>query len=92
MPAAARILDATAHPGVIAGPGVGTVLIEGRPAAVAGDLHACAFPSLPWHPPNTIIKGSATVFIGGRPAARQGDPTGCGAPIVSGAVTVSIGD
>lgn len=92
MPAAARIGDPTGHPGVISGPGVATVLIEGQPAAVMGDIHTCAFPPPAGpHPPTPIASGSATVLISGRPAARQGDVAGCGAPIVAGALTVLIG-
>ena len=92
MPAAARVTDATGHPGVIAGPGVGNVLIGGMPAAVVGDQHVCAMPpNAGPHPPTPIVKGSATVLIGGRPAARMGDMCGCGAPIVSGMPTVQIG-
>jgi uncharacterized Zn-binding protein involved in type VI secretion len=92
MPAAARLTDPTAHPGTIAGPGVSTVLIEGLPAAVAAmSQHVCAFPGLPPHPPNPILKGSSTVTIGGLPAARMGDPCGCGATILAGATRTSIG-
>lgn len=92
MPPAARVTDATAHPGMITGPGVPTVLIGGLPAAVLGDMHACAIASPPGpHPPTPIAKGSATVLIGGRPAARLGDLTACGAPIVMGHPTVLIG-
>ena len=92
MPYAARVFDLTNHPGLISGPGVPTVLIEGKPAAVMGDMHTCAFPPLAGpHPPNPITAGSATVTIGGRPAARLGDPCGCGAMIQSSAVTVLIG-
>jgi uncharacterized Zn-binding protein involved in type VI secretion len=92
MPPAARITDATAHPGVILGPGVPNVLIGGLPAAVVGDMHSCAMPPLAGpHPPSPIAKGSVTVLIGGRPAARIGDMTGCGAPIVTGMPTVQIG-
>jgi uncharacterized Zn-binding protein involved in type VI secretion len=61
------------------------------PAAVLGDLHTCAFPPPPSHPPTPIVKGSATVLIGGRPAARMGDLAGCGAPIIFGMPTVLIG-
>jgi uncharacterized Zn-binding protein involved in type VI secretion len=62
------------------------------PAAVVGDMHACAIPPLAGpHPPTPIAKGSATVFIGGRPAARAGDIAGCGAPILLGFPTVQIG-
>ena len=88
---AARVGDPTAHPGVVTGPGVPTVLIAGMPAAVAGDLHTCSFPGLPPHPPTPFPMGSPTVLIGGRPALRQGDMSGCGAPILTGAPTVIIG-
>jgi uncharacterized Zn-binding protein involved in type VI secretion len=92
MPPAARVTDATAHPGLISGPGVATVLIGGLPAAVLGDMHACSMPPLAGpHPPTPIVKGSATVLIGGRPAARVGDMSGCGAPIIMGMFTVEIG-
>ncbi len=92
MPPAARVTDPTGHPGMISGPGVPNVLIGGLPAAVLGDMHACAMPPLAGpHPPTPIAKGSATVLIGGRPAARMGDLTGCGAPIIMGLPTVLIG-
>lgn len=92
MPAAARVGDPTNHPGVITGPGVPTVLIGGQPAAVLGDVHACAFPPPAGpHPPNPVALGSATVIIGGKPAARAGDPTGCGAMILIGLPTVEVG-
>lgn len=92
MPPAARITDPTGHPGMIAGPGVPTVLIGGLPAAVLGDSHTCAMPTPAGpHPPTPIVKGSATVLIGGRPAARVGDLSGCGAPIIMGMLTVLIG-
>jgi len=91
MPPAARVSDSTGHPGSITGPGVSTVLIGGMPAAVLGDMHACAFPPPASHPPSPFTKGSATVLIGGRPALRMGDLAGCGAPVVTGAVTVVVG-
>lgn len=92
MKPAARVMDYTAHPGQIAGPGVSTVLIGGKPAAVSGDTHTCMFPPTAGpHPPTSIVQGSGTVQIGGKPAARIGDLTGCGAPIVSGMATVLIG-
>ncbi|HEY6216761.1 MAG TPA: PAAR domain-containing protein [Pyrinomonadaceae bacterium] len=92
MPPAARVTDTTGHPGLIAGPGVATVLIGGLPAAVMGDNHACSMPPTAGpHPPSPIVKGSATVLIGGKPAARVGDMAGCGAPIIMGMFTVEIG-
>lgn len=92
MPQAARVNDATSHPGIVAGPGVPNVLIAGMPAAVVGDTHACAHPPKAGpHPPNPFVRGSATVLIGGRQALRLGDPAACGAVIVSGAPNVLIG-
>ena len=44
MPSAARVGDTTNHGGTIAGPGASTVLIGGKPAAVAGDTHVCSLP------------------------------------------------
>ena len=92
MPFAARITDATPHPGMVSGPGVPTVTIGGLIAAAAGDTHTCAFPPPAGpHPPSPFAMGSTTVTIGGRPALRVGDVSGCGAPIITGAVTVNIG-
>ena len=85
MPPAARVGDATGHPGVIGPPGVPTVLIGGMPAARVGDMLVCV------GPPDVIAMGSFTVLIGGMPAARMGDMSACGAPIVLGAPTVLIG-
>nr|WP_242675032.1 PAAR domain-containing protein [Niastella populi] len=53
--------------GVIIGPGCGTVLIEGLPAATVGDACICV------GEPDKITKGSTGVFLGGKPAARIGD-------------------
>lgn len=93
MPLAARVGDPTAHPGILTGPGVATVLIGERPAAVVGvTVHTCAIPSPPGpHPKTPITKGSATVLIGKQQAARMGDTTGCGALITDGAPNVLIG-
>lgn len=96
MPPAARVSDSHTCPminpggaphvgGPVTGPAVPTVLIGGLPAAVVGDMCACA------GPPDSIIKGSATVLLGGKPAARMGDQTAHGGVIVQGAPTVQIG-
>ena len=94
MPPAARVGDPTNHPGVIGGPGVRTVLIGSRPAAVAGIgvIHICFLPpNAGPHAPSTLKGGSGTVLIGGRPAARVRDMAGCGAVITNGARNVIIG-
>jgi uncharacterized Zn-binding protein involved in type VI secretion len=92
MPDAACVGDPTNHPGVIAGPGVLTVLIHGRPAAVQSDTHTCAMPpNAGPHPPSKFTKASTSVRIGGQPALRKGDVSGCGAAITVGASDVQIG-
>jgi len=92
MPFAARVGDPSGHPGVIAGPGVPTVLIGGMPAAAVGDNHICSMPPLAGpHPPSPIALGSMTVLVAGRPAARMGDIAGCGAPIIMGCPLVEFG-
>ncbi|MFL6712416.1 MAG: PAAR domain-containing protein [Sulfurifustis sp.] len=91
MPAAARFLDATNHPGLIV-KGSTNVFINFLPAARATDTHACLMPPLAGpHPSNPIAQGSKTVLINNLPAARQLDKTGCGAAIVSGSANVLIG-
>jgi uncharacterized Zn-binding protein involved in type VI secretion len=87
--AAARAGDPTSHPGVISGPGVLSVVIEGKPAAVALSPHACAFPG--GHPPTAMTGGSSSVFIAGLPAIRVGDSALCGAQVTLGAITVEFG-
>src|SRR5437762_2271383 len=91
MPAAARVGDLTTHPGTLLGPGVPSVLIGGRPAAVLGTAHSCASPPPNAHVPSTIIRGSSSVRIGGNPAARVGDAAGCTAAILGGALSVIVG-
>jgi uncharacterized Zn-binding protein involved in type VI secretion len=92
MPLAARVTDKTSHPGVIAGPGVVSVLIGKKPASVVGDTHTCGFTGMPPHPPSPLAKGSRSVLIGGRGALRVGDSAGCTAMVIEGAPDVQIGD
>jgi uncharacterized Zn-binding protein involved in type VI secretion len=61
---AARLSDLTATGDAITGPGIPTVLIEGLPASVMGDMVSGAACQ------GSITQGSPTVLIGGRPAAR----------------------
>ncbi|MFE3905038.1 PAAR domain-containing protein [Streptomyces sp. NPDC059153] len=103
MPPAARTGDTTVHGGLIGTPppgaaaAVATVLIGGRPAAVAGSLHVCVVPPhAALGPGNVIMPNPAAavtgqVLIGGLPAARMRDTTTCGALITSGAPNVLIG-
>ncbi len=93
MSPAARISDMHACPltspsphggGPVTGPGAGTVLIAGLPAAMTGDTCSCV------GPPDVILGGSTSVLIEGRPAARLGDTTAHGGSIVTGALTVLI--
>lgn len=92
MAAAARVGDTTNHGGTITGPGVATVMIGGKPAAVAQDMHTCAIPP-PTHVPTVspFPMGSVKVLIGGKGALRVGDTCICGAATLVGEPTVTIG-
>ncbi|OQP53566.1 M35 family metallo-endopeptidase [Niastella populi] len=72
--------------GVIIGPGCGTVLIEGLPAATMGDACACV------GEPDKITQGSTGVFLGGKPAARSGDRCAHGGRVTGGCGSVLIGE
>jgi uncharacterized Zn-binding protein involved in type VI secretion len=95
MPLASRLSDNHTCPmvtgtvphvgGPISSPGVPSVLIEGKVAAVVGDTCTCVGPS------DAISSGSSSVVIGGRAAARIGDPTVHGGVIVGSCSTVWIG-
>lgn len=92
MAAAARITDTTTHGGTVIGPGVSTVFIAGKPAAVLGDTHSCPIPIITGHLPSSpFTMGSSTVTIGGKPALRSGDVCGCGASVAVGEISVLIG-
>jgi uncharacterized Zn-binding protein involved in type VI secretion len=71
--------------GPVTGPGVPTVLIGGKPAAVMGDMCTCA------GPPDTIVQGVPTVLIGGKPAATMGSMTAHGGSITIGVPNVLLG-
>jgi uncharacterized Zn-binding protein involved in type VI secretion len=91
MPPAARVGDITNHGGTILGPGDSTVLISGKPAAVAGDTHVCPLPPVSHQPTASVFPmGSTTVLISGRPALRISDACICGAMAAIGDPTVII--
>ncbi|MBK6899933.1 MAG: PAAR domain-containing protein [bacterium] len=71
--------------GPLVGPGMLTVLVEGQPIAVVGDLASCS------GPPDTLIAGSGTVQAGGKPIVRAGDATAHGGVVTSGATSVLAG-
>jgi len=95
---AARMGDSTSHGGAIVS-GAPTVMIGGKPAARANDMHTCPLvnPGVP-PPPHVggpILLGSPTVLICGMMAARMGDMSQCSGPpdsIVIGCPTVLIGE
>lgn len=92
MPAAVTVGDTSTHGGTIVGPGVATVLIGGKPAAVAGDMHVCVLPPSGHQPTaSPFPSGSTTVLIGGMPALRTTDACLCGAMAAVGQPTVLIG-
>jgi len=71
--------------GPVSGPGVPSVLIGGKPAAVMGDQCVCS------GPPDMIVEGDPTVLIGGKPIATVGCRTAHGGVITTGEPTVLIG-
>ncbi len=92
MASAARVGDQTNHGGTITGPGVSTVLIGNKPAAVVGDMHVCSLPPNSHQPTvSTFPSGSSTVLIQNRPAVRTTDTCICGAMAAVGEPTVLIG-
>jgi len=71
--------------GPVVGPGAASVTIEGKPAALVGDMCTCQ------GPPDTIIQGESTVLVEGKPLATVGATTAHSGVITTGANTVLIG-
>jgi uncharacterized Zn-binding protein involved in type VI secretion len=91
MPAAARVGDTTNHGGTIVGPGAATVLVGGKPAAVAGDTHVCSLPPQGHQPTASVFpSGSTAVMAGGMPMLRTTDACICGAMAAVGEPTVIV--
>jgi len=94
---AARLLDMTAHGGMITGPGCPTVLIGKMPAARMTDMHVCPMCNGPVPHVGGVCVGPVppTVFIGKLPAACVGDMFICTGPpataLPPGCPTVLIG-
>jgi len=95
MPGAARVGDMTAHGGFIT-TAAASVLIEGKPAARVGDMHACPQinPGPSPHVGGGISSGVNSVLIEGQVAATIGSLCQCCGPpdnIAQGAISVMIG-
>ena len=70
--------------GPVAGPGASNVMINGKAAALLGDLCTCM------GPPDTIVMGQSNVRINGKPVACQGDMTAHGGAVTMGESNVTI--
>ncbi len=94
---ATRLLDMTAHGGMITGPGCPTVLIGTMPAARMTDMHVCPMVTgvVPHAGGPLIGPVPPTVFIGKLPAACAGDMAICVGPpstvLPPGCPTVLLG-
>ena len=71
--------------GPIIGPGAPNVMINGKPAALMGDMCTCM------GPPDVIAMGNPSILINGIPAVCQGDMTAHGGIITVGEPNVMIG-
>ncbi len=70
--------------GPVSGPGAPNILINGKPAALMGDMCVCV------GPPDVIAQGAPSVFFNGVPVACQGDMTAHGGVITVGEPNVII--
>lgn len=70
--------------GPVSGPGAPNVLINGKPAALMGDMCVCT------GPPDTIVQGCPGVTINGKPVATLGSMTSHGGQISVGCPGVTI--
>lgn len=70
--------------GPITGPGAPNVLINGKPAALMGDMAVCV------GPPDVVAQGNPSVLINGVPVVCQGDLTAHGGVVMSGEANILI--
>ena len=70
--------------GPVIGPGAPNVLINGKPAAIMGDMCTCV------GPPSSICMGEASVLINGTPAVAMGAITNHGGTVTMGEPNVMI--
>ena len=71
--------------GPIMGPCTPNILVNGKPAAIMGDMCTCV------GPPDVIAQGAPNVFFNGVPVACQGDLTAHGGVITVGEPNIIIG-
>jgi len=87
---AARFLDKHVCPvhggGLIVGPCVLSVWVGGMPVAVKGDKCICL------GPPNEIVEGSSSVLAGNKKVARIKDKTKHVGAVLTGKLTVLVGE
>lgn len=89
MPQLGLVSKSLVGPGTDLGPGALTVLAEGSPVSVVGDL-VSPHGEAP-HTAATIISGSATVFVEGKPVVvAQLSKASCSHPVNTGAATVQV--
>ena len=74
-----RLGDATTHGGMVI-QASSEMVVEGKPAALVGDLVSCPIPG---HRTNPIIEGSQYMLFGGRSVAVDGCKTACGCSLIS---------
>ena len=70
--------------GPISVPGAPNVLINGKPAALMGDMCVCV------GPPDVVAQGNPSVLINGVPVVCQGDLTAHGGAITAGEPNVMV--
>lgn len=70
--------------GPVSGPGASNVLINGKPAALVGDMCTCV------GPPDVIVQGNPFVKINGKAVVCVGDMTAHGGVITMGEGNVTI--
>lgn len=89
MPGIARVGQDNAGGGVIIGPGVSTVIVNGSPVSTVGDTIS-GHGSAP-HTTPTIETGSKTVFADGKPVSiAQVSATTCSHPLTPGSGDVIV--
>lgn len=89
MPQLGLVGRSLVGPGIDLGPGALSVIAEGSPVSVVGDLVSPH--GAPPHTAPTIISGSGTVFAEGKPVVVQGlSKASCAHPVNTGAATVQV--